>query len=269
MKKPVAQSYQSEGDGEFLSVSPGRSLSYKLKILPKIFVSTLFLVLWSLLMLAVAVVTLFSTRRLYNEYLARWLARGVLYLWGIKLVAHGRETVPGEQVVYISNHSSTIDIFAIIALGLARCRYFLTGRLRRIVPLGIIATVMGTFFTHPQSQPDKRTQLFKKADRTLRRTGESVYLSPEGTRVTTGEIGMFNKGAFHLATSLKVPIVPFYIYIPKQIDPGRGLDAAPGTIHVYFDEPIQTDGWELQDLTENKERVRNRFLDLHQKYGCP
>jgi 1-acyl-sn-glycerol-3-phosphate acyltransferase len=94
-----------------------------------------------------------------------------------------------------------------------------------------------------------------------------VYLSPEGMRVTTGDIGQFNKGAFHLATSLKVPIVPFYIHIPKHINPGTGIDAAPGTIHIFFEEPIQTSDWKLQDLIENKERVRNLFLAYHQKYG--
>ncbi len=56
----------------------------------------------------------------------------------------------------------------------------------------------------------------------LRRTGESVYLSPEGKRITDGTIGHFNKGAFHLATNLQVPILPFYIDIPPEIDPQMG-----------------------------------------------
>ena len=40
--------------------------------------------------------------------------------------------------------------------------------------------------------------------------------SPEGARITTGEIGHFNKGAFHLATSLRAPIVPLYLEIPRD-----------------------------------------------------
>ena len=48
----------------------------------------------------------------------------------------------------------------------------------------------------------------------LRRTGQSVFLSPEGTRVRTGEIGPFNKGAFHLAGDLGAPLLPLYIAVP-------------------------------------------------------
>ena len=92
--------------------------------------------------------------------------------------------------------------------------------------------MMGTFFTVPQDRPAERTRIFKRAERILRRTGESVYLSPEGARITTGEIGHFNKGAFHLATNLRVPIVPFFIAIPPDVDPGRGIAARPGVIDV-------------------------------------
>ena len=96
------------------------------------------------------------------------------------------------------------------------------------------------FWTVPQEFPEKRREIFKRADRILRETGDSVYLSPEGKRVTTGEIGHFNKGSFHLATSLHAPIVPIYFAIPREINPGMGYDAKPGTIDVYFLPPIDT-----------------------------
>jgi 1-acyl-sn-glycerol-3-phosphate acyltransferase len=267
MSDPTELPAAGDSNGAFLSFSPGRSLAFKTLILLKVLLSSAIVTLWSLLMLAVAAVTLFRARRLYNEYLARWLAQFILWQWNIKVVIHRKGARPSGQVIYISNHTSTIDIFAVIALGLPRCRYFLFGRLRRVVPLGIIATIMGTFFTCPQTDPDRRVRIFRNADSTLRRTGESVYLSPEGMRVTTGEIEHFNKGAFHLATSLKVPIVPFYIHIPAAINPGSGIDAEPGTIDIYFEEPIETADWRLENLMENKERVRDRFVAWHRRYA--
>jgi 1-acyl-sn-glycerol-3-phosphate acyltransferase len=261
------QTGEPDKHGKFLSFSPERSLVFKINILLKAFVSITVLTIWSVMMLLVAFLTLFRARRIYNEYLVKWLAKFILWQWDIKVIVHRKEEIPQGQVIYISNHTSTIDIFAVLSLGLVRCRYFLFGRLRRIIPLGIIATIMGTFFTFPQTQPEKRVRVFKNADRTLRRTGESVYLSPEGQRVTTGEIGHFNKGAFHLATSLKVPIIPFYIQIPEHIDPGTGIDAEPGTIHIYFEDPIPTADWNLDDLIENKEKVRHLFLGYQKKHG--
>lgn len=251
----------------FSSFAPERSLPFKINIFLKVLLLTIVSTLWSVLMLVIAIVTLFKARRLYTEYLAKWLATFILWQWDINVIIHHKGELPQGQVIYISNHTSTIDVFAIISLGLVCCRYFLFGRLRRIVPLGIIATIMGTFFTYPQTEPEKRVRVFKNADRTLRKTGESVYLSPEGQRVTTGKIGHFNKGAFHLATSLKAPIIPFYIKIPGHIDPGRGIVAEPKTIHIFFEDPIQTADWKPEDLIENKEKVRNLFLAYHQKYS--
>jgi len=132
-------------------------------------------------------------------------------------------------------------------------------------PLGFISWMMGTFFTVPQDRPAERTRIFQRAERILRRTGESVYLSPEGARITTGQIGHFNKGAFHLATNLQVPIVPFFIDIPPDVDPGRGIAAHPGVIDVTVMPAIDTRAWTIDDLEQNKERVRDLFVSMQRR----
>ena len=175
---------------------------------------------------------------------------------------------PRRQTVYISNHSSSLDLFILVALGLPNCRFFLSGFLRKLVPLGIISWMMGTFFTVPQEFPEERRRIFTRAGQTLQRTGESVYLSPEGGRITDGTIGHFNKGAFHLATVLRAPIVPLYFHIPPEIDPGLGLDARPGTVDVYAMAPIYTTEWSEADVVQNKERVRDLFVRTHQEMRC-
>jgi 1-acyl-sn-glycerol-3-phosphate acyltransferase len=210
-------------------------------------------------LLAIGILTLFQARRLYSACATR-LSRSVLWLYGIDLQIHGAPPWPAGQNVYVSNHTSTLDIFILVALGFPNTRFFLSGFLRRIVPLGIISSMMGTFFTVPQSRPDERRRIFARAMRILRRTGESVYLSPEGERVTTGYVGHFNKGAFHLATELRAPIVPLFIYIPPEIDPKRGVDARPGTVHVHVMAIVPTRDWLLGDLVANTARVRDRFV---------
>lgn len=215
----------------------------------------------SLLMLAVALVTLFQCRRFYSERIATPFGRAILRIWGLRMVVHQTLPFPARQTVFISNHTSTIDVFALVALGLPNARFFLSGFLRRLLPLGLIGYLIGIFWTVPQEYADQRRRIFQRAERVLRRTGESVYLSPEGMRVTTGEIGHFNKGAFHLATVLRAPIVPLYIYIPKAIDPGMGWNARPGTVEVHVRPPIETAEWRLEDLIANKERMRDFYVD--------
>jgi 1-acyl-sn-glycerol-3-phosphate acyltransferase len=176
---------------------------------------------------------------------------------------HGRPQDGARQVVYVSNHSSTIDLFVLVALGLPNTRFFLSGFLQKRVPLGILARLMGTFFTVPQNRPNERRRIFARACRILARSRECVYLSPEGARVTTGRIGHFNKGAFHLATVLGAPLAPFHIFIPREIDPGMGYRAMSGTVVVTFKPLIDTSNWRLEDVVANKEYVRNLFVTWH------
>jgi 1-acyl-sn-glycerol-3-phosphate acyltransferase len=219
------------------------------------------------LMVPIGILTAFRARRLYAAC-ATALSRAVLRLYGIRMDVHGAPPWPETQTVYVSNHTSTLDIFILVALGMPNTRFFLSGFLRKILPLGIISSMMGTFFTVPQSDPTERARIFARAARTLKRTRESVYLSPEGERVTTGTVGHFNKGAFHLATDLRAPIVPMFISIPTDVDPKRGLDARPGTVHVYVLPAVDTRGWLLADLLVNKERVRDLLVRFQETLAC-
>ena len=217
----------------------------------------------SIAMLLVAIPTLALARRFYSEVIGRWIGASVLRVAGIRYRVHGAPAWPSAQTVYVSNHTSTLDVFILIALGLPRTRFFLSGFLKKLVPIGIIGTLIRIFWTVPQEFPEQRREIFKRADRILRETGDSVYLSPEGMRVTTGEIGRFNKGSFHLATSLRAQIVPIYIAIPRDIDPGMGYEAKPGSTDVYFLPPIDTSSWRLADLELNRDAVRDLFVRVH------
>ena len=220
----------------------------------------------ALAMLLVAFVTLFRARRFYQEVMTTWLGRVILWMWGVRLDIHQDKPFPTTQTIYISNHTSTLDVLILIALGLPNTRFFIFGGTRKWLPLAVIGYLIGNFFTPPQTIRADRVRCFERAERILRRTGDSVYLSPEGVRITTGEIGPFNKGAFHLATNLRVPIVPLYINTPREIDPGKGFATLPGTVHVHVKPSISTRGWRLEDLEKNKEMVRELYLGFHNKH---
>jgi 1-acyl-sn-glycerol-3-phosphate acyltransferase len=218
----------------------------------------------ALALLPLGAITLFRARRLYAR-VATLLSRAILRLHGVRLRVHNERGYPAAQAVYISNHSSTLDLFLLVAMGLPNCRFFLSGFLRKLIPLGIISWMMGTFFTVPQEFPEERRRIFTRAGETLKRTGESVYLSPEGGRITDGTIGPFNKGAFHLATVLRAPIVPLYLRIPPSVDPGLGLDARPGTVDIYVLPAIHTTDWSEAQVVEHREEVRELFVRTHQE----
>jgi 1-acyl-sn-glycerol-3-phosphate acyltransferase len=219
------------------------------------------------LVFSIGIVTAFRARRLYAAC-ATGISRAILRLYGIRMHVHGAPPWPSVQTVYVSNHTSSLDIFILVALGMPNTRFFLSGFLRKILPLGAISAMMGTFFTVPQSDPAGRVRVFARAARILKRTRESVYLSPEGERITTGTVGHFNKGAFHLATDLHAPIVPMLIVIPPEVDPKRGLDARPGDVHVHVLPAIDTRAWVLADLLQNKAHVRDVIVRFQETLAC-
>lgn len=232
-------------------------------VMARIVLTFVLMTVGALVMLTAALVTGFSAPRFYRERIGSRLGHMALRLWGIRMTIHGALPDGTRQVVYISNHSSTIDMFALLAIGLRNTRFFLSGYLRMLLPMGLIGYLMGTFWTVPQKFQEERRRIFMNAERVLRRTGESVYLSPEGQRVTTGEIGHFNKGSFHLATALQAPIVPMYIRIPKAINPGKGWSAGTGTIDVLIGDVVDTSAWTVADVEQNRDRIRRLYLDWH------
>lgn len=225
------------------------------------------LTIGAVLMLAIGVVTLFRARRLY-EIVATELSRVILRIWRVRLDVHGAEPFRETQAVYVSNHSSTLDMFVLVALGLPNARFVgaqdLDGFLRWMAPLGVFTVMLGTLWAPPPSRPITRAAWFRRTERLLRRTGGSIYLSPEGERVTTGRLGPFNADNFRLAMNLGAPIVPIYIHIPRAIDPGKGFDARPGTVRVHVLPTISTGGWTAGNLDANTRTIRDVFVALHE-----
>lgn len=210
----------------------------------------------ALALLTLAAATLFARRDLHGR-VASAASRGLLRLWGVRVEVTGAPW-PAGQAVYVSNHTSALDVFVVCALGLPRTRYFLTGGLRLVVPLAVIGWLIGVFWTPPQTRRERRVALFQRAAATLSRTGESAFLTPEGRRVPTGGPGPFNRGAFHLALSLGAPIVPLVLDLPPGTDPG--LLARPGVVRVRTLAPVDTRAWRLEDLDRLKEEVRSLVL---------
>ena len=155
-----------------------------------------------------------------------------------------------------------IDLFVLVALGLPNTRFFLSGFLQKVRAARHHRAADGDVLHSAQDRPDERRRIFQRACRVLQRTGESVYLSPEGERVTTGEIGHFNKGAFHLATDLRAPIVPLYFLIPPSIDPDSLRRAARGDARVR-QAANRHASWRVEDLLHKRDRVRDLFVGWH------
>ncbi|MEZ4434733.1 MAG: lysophospholipid acyltransferase family protein [bacterium] len=209
----------------------------------------------------VQLVTLGRGRNWCQNTISTWTARRILAGLGVRLdVRDGGAFSRREQTVFIANHTSTLDFFVGTALGLPNTRAFLARKLALFAPVGVIGVMLGHFFTVPQQFTEERRRIFKRAAARLRASGDSVYLTPEGTRYMDGT-GPFNRGAFHLALDLGVPIQPIFIEVPAAINPGKNLKTRPGTVIVRAGPLVETSGWRLETLPDHIAAVRQLYLD--------
>lgn len=237
----------------------------KIAYYSRILATVLLLVVFSVIMLAFTIVTLGFFLRKNFVWILSPCGRLILWVWGLRMEVVPALPVPDRQTVFVFNHTSTIDIMALAALGLPNTRFFLSGFLRKIPMFAILGYLTGIFWTVRQEFPERRARIFHKACETLKRTGQSVALSPEGMRVVTGEIGGFNKGAFHLAAALKAPIRPLFIDIPKESNPGMGWHAKPGLVRIWVGDLIDTGSWKPEDASRTKEEVRDFYVRWKEK----
>ncbi len=209
--------------------------------------------------------TLFKLRNACCLHIARPCCRILLRMFGFTYEIRNEELLSDSQKIYVFNHTTFLDVALLPAICFRNTRYFMSKSTYKYIPVTIINIFLGTFLIDEQDEPAKRTRCFMRAERILRKTGDSVLLSPGGPIVTTGRIPKFNKGAFHLATNMKVPIVPVYFYIPPVINPGKGYRSSGGHVEIHILPEVNTSDWVLDDLEKNRKMVRDMLVDYNNR----
>ncbi len=195
----------------------------------------------------------------------RFLGRTVLRIAGVRMkMVYVGERYDGPAV-YISNHSSTIDLFIILGLGLPRVRFVAKYELQYNPFFFIMGRITDQIFIKRQ-ESEKAIAILRRAYKKIHRNRLSLYVAPEGTRKHPGTIGPFKKGAFRMAIDLGYPIVPMYFAGTRELCPVDSLLVRPGEVTVYIHPPIDTSRWRLETLDQHIEEVRNMYLQWAEKY---
>jgi 1-acyl-sn-glycerol-3-phosphate acyltransferase len=196
----------------------------------------------------------------------RTWARSVNAAAGMKVHVHNPERISSEQgTVYVSNHVSWFDVFALAAV-LPRYSFIAKSELRRIPLFGFGAEAAGIVFL----DRDNRKQAFesyKVAARQVER-GRSIVVFPEGTRGRDYHLRPFKKGPFVLAIAAQAPVVPTIVYGAKEVMGKDSLRVRAGTAEIHFLEPIETKGMNYEDRARLMQIVWQRIADeMRARYG--
>jgi 1-acyl-sn-glycerol-3-phosphate acyltransferase len=223
----------------------------------------LFLAFWTSLWIGVALVVaivagqapaLAMARRIWAPGM-RWAARAEL-----------RVEVPptidwSRPYVVVMNHQSMLDIVMAFIAVPVNLRFVAKDVLKYVPFLGWYMWATGMIFVKRR----RGGSLLSAASRL--EGGASVLIYPEGTRSADGRIGPFKKGAFALATTAHVPIVPIAIDGSGACLPRDGFRARPGVIRVRIGCPIPTAGAGHQDVAALSDEVRDALIALHVSIG--
>ena len=188
------------------------------------------------------------------------IARPVLSVIGIKfsVVQHGAPF--HEPAIVIINHSSTLDILTMMAVGLNKIRFVAKWELQYFPFFFIVGRLTGQVFIQRQKSDEAIKTLVSTYQR-LQKNKLSVMVAPEGSRKHEGIIGPFKKGAFRMAIDLNYPILPIYFDGNNRLSVGGSMLSKPGTIEAHIHPPIDTTNWHLETIDDHIKEVRNLYLN--------
>jgi 1-acyl-sn-glycerol-3-phosphate acyltransferase len=193
--------------------------------------------------------------------LARWWSRSITRLAGVKIeVERHAELDPTRPYVFMANHLSTVDIWALFVAIPVPMRMIAKKQLGSIPLFGWAMRAGRFIFIDRQNAVAARKSIERAKERI--RGGTSVLIFPEGTRSRDGNLMAFKKGGFHLAIDAGVPIVPVALQGTRELMPRGSLLVRPGKIRVVVGAPVATQGLSPEDRDSLLQRVHGQIAEM-------
>jgi 1-acyl-sn-glycerol-3-phosphate acyltransferase len=224
-------------------------------------------IVWTVVsVVAVLVVVLFDRNSPVIEEIIRTWSRAWLWASGTELSVDGREHIdPTRSYVVVANHLSTLDIMACLLAVPIPIRFLAKKELFRIPVLAQGMRAVGVIEVDRQARGAIHAAVNKQAQQLIE-ARRSLIIYAEGTRPRDGVLRPFKKGAFTMAISAQLPVLPLTINGSYEAFPPGQIWVHGGTIDVVIDPPIETTGMTNADTGELRDRVYDviskRLVDL-------
>ena len=230
---------------------------------------------WFYILVSIPIVILFpvlilftSSERFYPQFF--WVARNI---WA-NIILYGMFFIPtvnrheclekGKSYMLVANHTSMMDIM--MMLKVSKNPFVFVGKQELAkIPL------FGFFYKRvcilvDRSSPQSRTLVYKRAQRRLNQ-GLSICIFPEGGVPDDRSILLdsFKDGAFKLAISHQIPIVPVTFLDNKKRLSYEFFSGSPGRMRAVVMPFISTQKMDAKQSEFLKESTRSLILSVLQK----
>jgi len=166
----------------------------------------------------------------------------------------GRQHIhPGTSYVYVSNHTSYLDIPGVCLTVPTQIRPLAKKELKKIPVFGWIAAKAAIIVDRSSNESRRKSMDHLKA---VLKQGISILIFPEGTQNRSSDpLAPFYDGAFRIAIETQQPVLPMVILGAGKLMPPKEFVIRPGKIKIEVLEEIPTQGMVLSDVAALKEKV--------------
>lgn len=200
--------------------------------------------------------------RIHRLVAVPW-AKVILWVCGVRVAVSGLENLDGSTpCIYMTNHQSYFDIFALLAYLRVDFKFIMKEELMRVPLLGMAMRRAG-YIGIEREDPKKAVKSMRQAAERIQE-GFSLVIFPEGTRSTDGRLQPFKRGGFHLAFKCGCDIVPVTISNSRLIVPKGSLRINKGSFAMNIGKPISVKPYGRKDVGVLMALVRDgmeRYLE--------
>jgi len=203
---------------------------------------------WPLIVLATMICALLigmGGETQFSEKVLRFWARLFLAVAGARVTVQRDEPLPaGRSYVFVSNHTSNLDVPAIVSVTDHPLRFIAKQELRRIPVFGWAAERMGHVFIDRKDPRGAALAIRKRIEQGL--AGVGLFFFAEGTRATGEELLPFKKGAAVAALETGLDCVPIGVAGARDVLRPKGFSLfQPGPVAVVFGKTLPIAGHAL------------------------
>ncbi len=206
-------------------------------------------------------VNIIFNRRDFDDFSLKWWGVISCKMFGVQVKVMGLENIPPGGGVYLFNHTSFFDIFAMVGY-LPSVRFGAKIELFKIPVFGWAMRRVGILPIARRNR-EEVFKTYKEAEARLQ-AGEHIALAPEGTRQAEEKLGQFKAGPFVFAIRAQVPIIPIVIKKASHILPKHSYFPNLGTwsrqIQIWILPAIETRNISVEERPILQSKVLEAML---------
>ncbi|NBG87030.1 lysophospholipid acyltransferase family protein [Isachenkonia alkalipeptolytica] len=189
----------------------------------------------------------------------RSLSKNIVRFSGCDLEIIGKENIPDQAALYVSNHQSYMDIPLLVHVLDQPLGFVAKKELRKVPIIGKWIYFTESVFI---DRKDIRQSLRAINDASKKiKDGHSMVIFPEGTRSKSSEMNPFKPGSLKIAEKAKSYVVPVTIIDSYKLYEGNKSRVRPAKVKIVISKPLPPQEKGQEKTSDNTVTVLNTLKE--------